>query len=236
MAGYESWHAGFALSIFEIFLSFPSLIADIYRGHTLLFLFFLFFCLQTFSQQSRFLAFGNSFSNFSFFRHLLPDFFFYPALSFFSTLHLHSAHLTRGDIWWAAPPSHAERKQASAHLAESGTHLTEIFVKQQITWLRLLQGAAVAVWRIRNIPQPHLRSRADTLQRCRRRNDEDANGPASCCHWYKIKVFSHLRIRLFTPDPGRNARFLIQGILFRRVSQSERSFAQGAKRKRSSAL
>lgn len=43
-------------------------------------------------------------------------------------------------------------RQAPLHLAESGTHLTEIFVKQQITWLRLLQRAAVAVWRIRNIP------------------------------------------------------------------------------------
>lgn len=207
-AGYESWRAGFVLSIFEIFLSFPSLIAYIYRGHSLLFLFFRFFCLQTFSQQSRFFAFGNSFFKFL----LLPSpsawFFLSILLSlFFSTLHLHSAHLTRGDIWWAAPPLHAERKQASAHLAESGTHLTEIFVKQQITWLRLLQGAAVAVWRIRNIPQFHLRSRADTLQRCRRRNDEDANGPASSCHRCKIKVFSHLRIRLFTPDRGRNAMF-----------------------------
>lgn len=155
--GYESWHAGFGMSGF---ISFSDCL---YLSWSKSFISVLSLLLSPNFQQSRFFAFGNSFFKFL----LLPSpstwFFFLSCSLFFSTLHLHSAHLTQGDIWWAAPPLHAERKQASAHLAESGTHLTEIFVKQQITWLRLLQGAAVAVWRIRNIPQPHLRSRADTL-------------------------------------------------------------------------
>lgn len=61
-------------------------------------------------------------------------------------------------------PSVAYREK-EAHLAESGIDSSEIFVNQQITWLQFLSGTAVAtVWWVRNMIQPHLRSRENTLR------------------------------------------------------------------------
>lgn len=99
----------------------------------------------------------------------------------------------------------ADWKQALVHLAQSGTHLTEIFVKRQITWLRLLRRAAVAVWRIRNIPlasPPELKSFGEAMG-----ETEWWNTATFHRHSCKIMLISHLQIRLFTLDPiKKNAK------------------------------
>lgn len=108
-------------------------------------LLFLFFCL------------------FPLFKHLTPLIItsLFPPSPHSSALPLPVWHLVS-----AAPQTGGRRR---AHLAESGTYLTEIFVKQQITWLRLLRRAAVAVWRIGNIPSaspPELKSLGEAMGRC----------------------------------------------------------------------
>lgn len=111
-----------------------------------------------------------------------------------------STRLTLSCVTSGEQPLHgtADWKQAPVHLPESGTHLTEIFVKKQITWLRLLLRAAAAVWGSRNIPPAstaELRSRREATW-----ETEWWNAASPHRHLCKIIVVSQLQIRLLTLD------------------------------------